>query len=120
MPFLEVIRNYPKEVLIAMGMRMAENICYYIFTIISITYVTTYLDEDKDLILKMLLIGAGLQFFLVPAIGALSDRVGRRPLYLAGAVGVGIWGFVFFSAARHQPARARCCWPSSSVSSSTR
>jgi MFS family permease len=77
-------------------MRMAENISYYIFTIVSITYVTTYLDQDKDLILKMLLIGAALQFFLVPAIGALSDKVGRRPLYFTGAVGVGIWGFVFF------------------------
>ncbi len=96
LPILEVIRTYPREVFIAMGMRMAENISYYIFTIVSITYVTTYLDQDKDLILKMLLIGAALQFFLVPAIGALSDKVGRRPLYFAGALGVGIWGFVFF------------------------
>ena len=96
MPIVEVIKTYPKEVFIAMGMRMAENISYYIFTIVSITYVTTYLGQDKSLILKMLLIGAALQFFLVPAIGALSDKVGRRPLYFVGAVGVGIWGFVFF------------------------
>jgi metabolite-proton symporter len=96
MPFVEVIKTYPKEVIIAMGMRMAENISYYIFTIVSITYVTTYLDQDKDLILKMLLIAAALQFFLVPAVGALSDRVGRRPLYLVGAIGVGIWSFFFF------------------------
>jgi metabolite-proton symporter len=96
MPLVEVIRTYPKEVLIAMGMRMAENISYYIFTIISITYVTTYLGQDKSLILKMLLIGAAFQFFLIPAVGAISDKVGRRPLYLVGAVGVGIWGFVFF------------------------
>lgn len=96
MPLVEVIKTYPKEVFIAMGMRMAENISYYIFTIVSITYVTTYLDQDKDLILKMLLIGAAFQFFLVPAVGALSDKVGRRPLYFTGALGVGIWGFVFF------------------------
>jgi MFS family permease len=96
MPLLEVIRTYPKEVFIAMGMRMAENISYYIFTIVSITYVTTYLDQDKDLILKMLLIAAALQFFLVPAVGALSDKVGRRPLYFVGAVGVGVWSFFFF------------------------
>jgi len=96
MPILEVIKTYPKEVFIAMGMRMAENISYYIFTIVSITYVTTYLDQDKDLILKMLLIAAALQFFLVPAVGALSDKVGRRPLYFIGAVGVGIWSFFFF------------------------
>jgi metabolite-proton symporter len=97
MPLLEVIKTYPKEVLIAMGMRMAENISYYIFTVISITYVTTYLGADKDLILQMLLIGAAVQFFLIPAIGALSDRVGRRPLYLVGAVGVAVWSFVFFA-----------------------
>ena len=96
LPLLEVLKTYPKEVLIAMGMRMAENISYYIFTVISITYVTTYLEADKDLILEMLLIGAAIQFVLIPVIGALSDRVGRRPLYLVGAAGVGVWGFVFF------------------------
>ena len=96
MPLLEVIKTYPKEVFIAMGMRMAENISYYIFTVISITYVTTYLEADKDVILKMLLIGAAVQFFLIPAIGSLSDKIGRRPLYLVGAVGVAVWTFVFF------------------------
>jgi len=96
MPFFEVIKNYPKEVLTAMGMRMAENISYYIFTIVSITYVTTYLDQSKDMILKMLLIAAALQFVAVPLVGALSDKVGRRPLYFTGAVGVGVWAFVFF------------------------
>jgi metabolite-proton symporter len=96
MPLIEVIKTYPKEVFIAMGMRMAENISYYIFTIVSITYVTTYLDQDKDLILQMLLIAAALQFFLVPAIGALSDKVGRRPLYFTGAIGVAVWSFFFF------------------------
>ncbi|WP_445257673.1 MFS transporter [Nocardioides aurantiacus] len=96
MPILEVVKSYPKEVFIAMGMRLAENISYYIFTIVSITYVTTYLGQDKSLILKMLLIGAALQFFLVPAVGLLSDKVGRRPLYFAGALGVGVWGFFFF------------------------
>ena len=96
MPIVEVIKEYPREVFIAMGMRMAENISYYIFTVISITYVTTFLELDKDLILKALLIGAAIQFVFVPAVGALSDRVGRRPLYLAGAVGVAVWSFVFF------------------------
>jgi metabolite-proton symporter len=96
MPLLEVIKTYPKEVLIAMGMRMAENISYYIFTIVVLAYATDFLGVGTDLILKMLLIGAAIQFCLVPALGALSDRVGRRPLYLAGAVGVGVWSFVFF------------------------
>jgi len=96
MPLLEVIRTYPKEVLIAMGMRMAENISYYIFTIVVLSYVTVYLDASTDLILQMLLIAAAGQFLLIPAIGALSDKVGRRPLYLVGAIGVGVWTFFFF------------------------
>ena len=97
MPLLEVIREYPREVFIAMGMRMAENISYYIFTVVSITYATTYIGVEKSVVLKALLIGAAIQFVAVPAVGALSDRVGRRPLYLVGAVGVGVWTFVFFN-----------------------
>ena len=96
LPILEVIKEYPREVFVAMGMRMAENISYYIFTVISITYATTYIAVDKPVILRALLIGAAIQFAIVPTFGALSDKVGRRPLYLAGAVGVAVWTFVFF------------------------
>jgi MFS family permease len=99
MPILEVIKTYPKEVFIAMGMRMAENISYYIFTIVVITYAKDFADVGTDLILQMLLIGAAFQFFLIPALGALSDRVGRRPLYLTGAVGVAVWSYFFLGLA---------------------
>ncbi len=97
LPLLEVIRSYPREVLVAMGMRMAENISYYIFTVISISYAVDYVGLDKPVILRALLIGAAIQFFVVPTIGALSDRVGRRPLYLVGALGVGAWTIPFFN-----------------------
>lgn len=96
MPIVEVVKEYPREVFAAMGMRLAENISYYIFTVISITYAVDYVGLDKSVVLRALLIGAAIQFFVVPAVGALSDRVGRKPLYLFGAVGVGIWTFVFF------------------------
>jgi metabolite-proton symporter len=96
LPVLEVVKRYPREVLIAMGMRMAENISYYIWTIVVITYLTTYLELPDDYAITGVLIGSAIQFALIPAVGALSDRVGRRPLYMAGAAGVGVWGFVFF------------------------
>lgn len=99
MPLLEVVKTYPKEVFIAMGMRLAENISYYIFTFVVLTYATDFADVDTDLILRMLLIGAAFQFLLIPAVGALSDRIGRRPLYLAGAVGVAVWSFFFLDLA---------------------
>jgi len=99
MPILEVIKTYPKEVFIAMGMRMAENISYYIFTVVVLAYASDFLEISTDLILQMLLIGAAFQFFLIPALGALSDRVGRRPLYLTGAVGVAVWSYFFLGLA---------------------
>ncbi|MDQ4086251.1 MAG: MHS family MFS transporter [Actinomycetota bacterium] len=96
LPVVEVVKRYPREVLIAMGMRMAENISYYIFTIVVITYLTEYLSLSDDHAIRGVLIASAVQFALIPMVGALSDRVGRRPLYIAGAVGVGAWGFVFF------------------------
>jgi metabolite-proton symporter len=96
LPLLEVVKRYPREVLIAMGLRMAENISYYIFTVVVLTYAKDYLGTGTDLILKALLIGAAIQFVWIPVVGALSDKVGRRPLYLLGAVGVGAWAFAFF------------------------
>ena len=79
LPILEVIKLYPREVFVAMGMRMAENISYYLFTVISITFLTTYVGtaDDKGMILKALLIGAVVHFITIPLFGALSDRVGR-------------------------------------------
>jgi metabolite-proton symporter len=99
MPILEVIKTYPKEVFIAMGMRMAENISYYIFTIVVLAYAKDFAGVSTDLILQMLLIGAAFQFFLIPAVGAFSDRIGRRPLYLTGAVGVAVWSYFFLGLA---------------------
>lgn len=97
LPVLEVLKRYPREVLVAMGMRMAENISYYIFTVVVLTYVVEYLGLEKGPMLTALLIGSAIQFVWIPIVGALSDRIGRKPLYLAGAVGVGIWTFVFFA-----------------------
>ncbi|MBB2940769.1 metabolite-proton symporter [Actinoplanes lutulentus] len=97
-PLLEVIRRYPREILLAMGMRLAENISYYLVTVISITYLTTFAGDasDKGMILSALLIGSAVQFFVIPLLGGLSDRVGRRPLYLTGAAGIAIWMYFFF------------------------
>jgi MFS family permease len=85
-----------------MGMRMAENISYYLFTVVVIAYAKDFAKVGTGLILQMLLIGAAFQFVLIPALGALSDRVGRRPLYLVGAVGVGVWSFFFLGLAGSQ------------------
>lgn len=96
MPILDVLRRYPREVLTAMGARFAENVSYYIFTIVIATYLQQRFDLPSSFVLGAVLIGAAVHLVTIPMWGALSDRIGRKPVYLFGAAGVGVWGFAFF------------------------
>ncbi|GAA2331171.1 MFS transporter [Saccharopolyspora halophila] len=96
-PVLEVLRRYRSEVLTAMGARFAENVVYYVLTSFVLTYVTTFLGLPRGLALNAALIASVLHFASIPMWGALSDRLGRRPVYLIGTVGTGLWAFAFFA-----------------------
>jgi MFS transporter, MHS family, shikimate and dehydroshikimate transport protein len=96
LPVLEVIRRYPRNVLLATGARFAENGCFYIFTVFVLTYATTQLNLAKTTILNAVLLASAVHFFVIPAFGILSDRIGRRPVYLAGAIALGLLAFPFF------------------------
>ncbi|MHA6801232.1 MFS transporter [Bounagaea algeriensis] len=95
-PILEVLRRYRGAVFTAMGARFAENVVYYMLTSFVLTYVVTHLGLPRGLALNASLIAAVIHFATIPAWGALSDRVGRRPVYLFGALGTGAWAFAFF------------------------
>jgi metabolite-proton symporter len=98
LPIIEVFRRYPREVFTAMGARFAENVSYYIFTIVVVTYLTKNPPAHElpnSFVLNAVLIGAAFHLVTIPIWGALSDRFGRRRVYLFGAVGVGVWGFAF-------------------------
>jgi metabolite-proton symporter len=97
LPVVEVFRRYPREVFTAMGARFAENVSYYIFTIVVTTYAVNRLELTSSFVLGAVLIGAAFHLVTIPIWGALSDRFGRRPLYLLGAAGVGVWGFAFIA-----------------------
>ncbi|MDX3853905.1 MFS transporter [Streptomyces sp. AK02-01A] len=97
MPLVAVLRHHWRDVLVAMGARMAENISYYVITAFILVYATTSAGLSKQTALNAVLIGSAVHFAVIPAWGALSDRIGRRPVYLIGAVGVGAWMFPFFA-----------------------
>ncbi|MFE8955280.1 MFS transporter [Streptomyces althioticus] len=97
MPLVAVLKHHWRDVLVAMGARMAENISYYVITAFILVYATTSAGVSKQTALNAVLIASALHFAVIPAWGALSDRWGRRPVYLIGAVGVGLWMFPFFA-----------------------
>ncbi len=96
-PLFEVIRRYPRNVLLAMGARFAENGCFYIFTVFVLTYGTVQLGLPRTTILNGILLASAVQFLMIPMFGILSDRIGRRPVYLGGAVALAAFAFPFFS-----------------------
>jgi MFS transporter, MHS family, shikimate and dehydroshikimate transport protein len=96
MPILDVLRKYPREVLLAMGMRIAENGIFYILTVWVLVYGHEDLKLAKSTMLWGVVIAALLGLITIPWFGALSDRVGRRPLYLGGALFSLVFAFPFF------------------------
>ncbi|MFE0644595.1 MFS transporter [Streptomyces sp. NPDC058877] len=95
-PVVEVFRRSWREVLSAIGTRFGENISYYILTSFLLVYVTVHLELPKSTALNAVLIGSAVHFVTIPLWGALSDRIGRRPVTLIGSVGMAVWAFVFF------------------------
>jgi MFS family permease len=96
LPAIDVIRERPKAILLGAGLRVGENISYYILTVFSLTYLVDVASETRSLALNALLIGAAVQFFAIPLFARLSDRIGRRPVYAFGAFGLAVWSFVMF------------------------
>ncbi|MFE0647250.1 MFS transporter [Streptomyces sp. NPDC059534] len=95
-PVVEVFRHSWREVLSAIGTRFGENISYYVLTSFLLVYVTVHLGLAKSTALNAVLIGSAVHFVTIPLWGALSDRIGRRPVTLIGSVGMAVWAFVFF------------------------
>ena len=96
MPVIEAIIKHPKNILLAMGVRFAENGLFYIYAAFVFAYATQILHEPRETILDAVIIAALIETFTIPFFGYLSDQVGRRPVYMFGAVFSALWAFPFF------------------------
>jgi metabolite-proton symporter len=95
-PVLEAIKRRPGGLAIGVGLRVGENITYYIITAFSITYITEVVHLSRGMALNALLAGAGVEVMLIPVFAWLSDRIGRRPILFLGSAGMALFGFAFF------------------------
>jgi MFS family permease len=96
LPALDILRERPRAIVLGAGLRVGENISYYILTVFSLTFLVDVAAESRSLALEALLIGAAVQFLAIPLFARLSDRIGRRPVYAFGGLGLAAFVFAFF------------------------
>ena len=96
MPIVDVLRTYPRNVLLGVGSRIGIDAAFYILAVYSLTHISTNLGLSPNVGLLAVSIAALVEIFTIPAFASLSDRVGRRPLLIGGAALLGLWTFPFF------------------------
>lgn len=95
-PLLEVIRRQPKEIILSAFARMSEQAPFYIFTAFIFAYGVTSLKVSRDFLLVAVLAASVLSFVSIPLFGHISDRIGRKAMYMIGAFATGVFGFIYF------------------------
>jgi MFS family permease len=95
-PLLEVIKRQPRPILLSAVARTGEQAPFYIFTAFIFTYGTKVLGVSRDLLLAAVMTGSVLSCFTIPLAGHLSDRIGRKRMYMIAAALTGVFGFIYF------------------------
>ena len=96
-PTIEVLKRQPREILLCALLRMAEQTPSFIFNAFVLTYGTLVVGVSRDLLLMALVVMTVLGFITVPIAGALSDRIGRRKVYIGGCILVAVFTFGYFA-----------------------
>lgn len=95
-PIVDVFREYPRNVVLATGARISIDVAFYIFAVYSLSYVSGQLGLPNSTVLLGLFIASVIEIFTMPAFSSLSDRVGQRPVFIAGAIFLGIFAYPYF------------------------
>ena len=96
-PVIEVIKRQPKQIILTALCRMAEQGPFYVYAAFVFVYGTKVSGVSRDFLLTAVLIATLLSGVTTPLAGHISDRIGRKRIYLIGAVSVGVFAFIYFA-----------------------
>jgi metabolite-proton symporter len=100
-PVLDAIRRFWREILLSAGARFSEQMPFYLFTTFVLIYVVSRHGFSKTFVLNAVLVGAVCELAAIPLFSQLSDRFGRKRVYLSGAVLTGLLAFPYFAVLSH-------------------
>jgi MFS transporter, MHS family, shikimate and dehydroshikimate transport protein len=95
-PVVEAIRQHPRSFIVVIGARLAENGLGYLYPVFGLNYLTTTLNLPRSLALTGMVLATLVEMVAIAVFSALSDRVGRRPVYLGAALFSAAMAFPFF------------------------
>jgi MFS family permease len=95
-PALVALRERPGGIAVGAGLRLGENICFYVMVTYSLAFLVEQVRVPYTLALAAVAVGAVAEALTLPVFAGLSDRIGRRPVYAFGAGGMALWIFAFF------------------------
>ncbi len=95
-PIIEVFRKHSREIILSALVRVSEQAPFYIFTAYIFAYAVGTLQMSRALILTAVLAASCVSFVTIPLSGHISDRIGRRRMYMIGAASMGLFGFLYF------------------------
>lgn len=96
LPIREVLETHWRSVVLLIFVQFGATVAYYMFTVYVLVYVSDHLDLPKGWALTGVLLGAALEFVMIPIWAQLSDRYARRPIYALGIAFMGLYAFPFF------------------------
>jgi MHS family shikimate/dehydroshikimate transporter-like MFS transporter len=96
LPIVALLRQHPREIMLALGARLAETVSSNAINAFGIAYVATQVGLGREMPLTGMMIASAIGIVTCPLIGAISDRVGLRRIYIAGAAFCVLFAFPFF------------------------
>ncbi|MFJ5771718.1 MFS transporter [Psychrobacillus sp. NPDC093180] len=96
LPIVDTLKYHWREVLIAIGEKVVETAPFYIFGTFVVSYATTNLGFSRTAVLNSVMIATIVTTILIPIMGSLSDKIGRKKLYVTGTIGMIVFAFPYF------------------------